>query len=327
MSRDAVRQKRAAKRAETRRKIIARRKEQRELHRRRELERREEQKRMERERRKAEQAKRKKENDRWRSDYKDARTGAYDRFRQYFQGRLGNAYGQHASDGINRLAERLKKFKLGDDLSAIDDELIEDIWNEMTDDHRDAAKMVISKQLPVDFEYSRVGDTADDDILEQVLAEQRAKQMEALERARDRNQVNDTGYQGGLENLNEQMQNAQNFLQTYSQEALENQRQKLRDIAARASGQAQQLNLGQAFNINPYQQQIQQAQTDFFNNQKGNLASQTGDLFNIGDMIGNAFKAQGQQNLGQEKAATSGIKLNQNQFIDPEEDRQQENIF
>lgn len=149
-------------------------------------------------------------------------------------------------------------------------------------------------------------DTSDDSYINDIVSRQYGDAASALERARARGALTDTGFNAGLNYLGEQKGTALSNAQTLGGSVLTRNRDTLSGIQSKASYDAGNWDFGQsAFDANKYLDQYKSKQSELQgslgNDISNALAGQ--NWFNVGDVLTKAGYAQGAQNT---KSLASG---------------------
>lgn len=162
---------------------------------------------------------------------------------------------------------------------------------------------------PLGFATAQFGDTSDDAILEAILLEQFTPANAQIQRAFDRGNLTQVGYNTALEQLDAQRTAGLARLQDVGGGVLTEGRNQLRDIVNLGLDRANTFELGQSFDPSSIQASLDAATTDFSNNLEGRIRSALGgeQLFNFEDIIARGGIAQGAQNPGAAAPAIADV--------------------
>lgn len=171
------------------------------------------------------------------------------------------------------------------------------VFDRLQNAERSRAQRGIDSFAREGFATRRIGNDVDDPFLEAILEESFGDADAYARRALDRGVLTQTGYEAALRDLQKQRTGANARLQDIGLAELERGRGSLRNIATTARQNAQNLRLGDNFDVFGYQGDIDKAQADFFAGLAGNLqANAPEDLFNTDGLLGIGGAAQGAQN-------------------------------
>ena len=137
--------------------------------------------------------------------------------------------------------------------------------------------------------------TADDAILQGILAEQYEPAAQQINNAYKRGSLNQTGFDTALSNLDTQRTAALSNLQSLGQGVLSGYRENLGDIGTTARDAASNYQLGSSFDPSQYQGQINSLYSDQQGRLEGDIRNTVGNdpLFDINSIISGAGARQG----------------------------------
>lgn len=142
------------------------------------------------------------------------------------------------------------------------------VYDKVTSQQRDARRTSYGSQLntllPTDFEQERVGDTADDSILEAILGEQFDAASADAKRLLDRGAITQEGYNANLKNLDSQKNTGRAKLTSLGNNELNSERTKLAGIANQGRAGASSYELGQTFDPTSYSNKVNSAYDNWF---------------------------------------------------------------
>lgn len=185
----------------------------------------------------------------------------------------------------------------------------EEVYQSLTDALRGRTQRTLNEIAPEGFARSRITDTADDDIIASILAEQRGDAENYASRLRDRGVITDTGLSAALEDIGKQANRGQFTLSELGSGILEGGRGGALDIANRGRSRASTLDLGDTFD--PYAQtgtELNNYFTDFLTNLGDRFRAQAPtDLFDVSGLPVLAGAAQGAGNTAFDPKALAGL--------------------
>lgn len=185
----------------------------------------------------------------------------------------------------------------------------EEVYQSLTDALRGRTQRTLNEIAPEGFARSRITDTADDDIIASILAEQRGDAENYASRLRDRGVITDTGLSAALEDIGKQANRGQFTLSELGSGILEGGRGGALDIVNRGRSRASTLDLGDTFD--PYAQtgtELNNYFTDFLTNLGDRFRAQAPtDLFDVSGLPVLAGAAQGAGNTAFDPKALAGL--------------------
>lgn len=159
---------------------------------------------------------------------------------------------------------------------------------------RQAALQTINSRYAPGFESNYLSDAYDDPLATTVYGEQRAKADDYLNNLLKRGVITDTGYTAGQKGLSEQDPRVRTQLQNVGKTLLDAERSKLGGIVDTGRQRASSLGVNEAFDVNPYDTQIQSELGDFGTKFADSFrAGIPGDLFDTSGLAALAGGAGG----------------------------------
>ncbi len=159
---------------------------------------------------------------------------------------------------------------------------------------------MVNNEFATGYDRNYIPDTADDQYINELLTGQRGQANTALDFAKSRGQLNDSGYNTAVAKLNEQEGGARSTLDSLGSSVLGKNRASLGAIKDKASTAANSYSLGSPdFSIDPFKSELTSAVEGYNKNLKGDLTNALGgtSLFNVNDILLAGSRAQGPQNL------------------------------
>ena len=148
------------------------------------------------------------------------------------------------------------------------------------------------------FENGLFSDTADDPFIDAVLGRQRGEAVRALDLARQRGSLDQTGYDAATARLNEMERAGRSTANTLGGSVIQGYRQQVRDIGDRAREGASGYTLGGNFDLGGYTSELNNRVGDLRGRLEGDvnnaLAGQ--NFFDLGDILTRGGSAQGPVN-------------------------------
>jgi hypothetical protein len=149
------------------------------------------------------------------------------------------------------------------------------------------------------FASSKVPDTFDDNVVDKILGDQFGSAKSVLDNSHARGNLNDIGYNSGLNELSNQRSKAFSGLQSAGGSVLSGYRDTLNNIGTEAKTRAGGYQLGQNFDLNSFTGRANDAMTGFGNTLEGDVRNVApSNLFDTSKILGRAGSAQGAQNEG-----------------------------
>lgn len=189
------------------------------------------------------------------------------------------------------------------------------IFDQLQEGARGKALRGINTIAPTGFATQRIANTADDDTIAAILAEQENKARGYLDNLKGRGVITGSGFQAALQNLLGQKPGAQSRLSEIGTGILESGRGGADNLANTFRSAASNLNLGEMFDPYSKSTDLNNYFSDFFNNLGTKLrGSAPTNLFDTSGLANIAGAAQGAGNTAFNPNALAGI------FDDEEED-------
>lgn len=185
----------------------------------------------------------------------------------------------------------------------------EDVYTELTDALRGRTQRSLNEIAPEGFARGRIQDTADDEIINAILGEQRLEAENYARRLLDRGVITEGGLGAALEDIGKQANVGEFKLQELGSGILEGGRGGAIDIANRGRSRASTLDLGDTFD--PYANtgtELNNFFTDFLSNLGNRFRAQApSDLFDVSGLPVLAGAAQGAGNTAFDPKAIAGL--------------------
>lgn len=172
---------------------------------------------------------------------------------------------------------------------------------------------VVNNTFAPGYDTSALSDTADDPYINEILSGQYSNAQKALDYAKARGQLNDTGYSGAVQKLDSQKTGAQSTLDSLGSSVIAKDRTGLGNIKSDATTAANDYTLGgPTFDINPYSTKLTDAVGNYTKNLKGDITNALGgtQLFDTNDILLSGARAQGPQNLTTVSLPGAPVKKN-----------------
>lgn len=182
----------------------------------------------------------------------DAITGARTSVNQYFtqQGVDPTRYGSEIETAINR-GKSLVPDLSPNPASAFDANLGQTILNDITSGRRTQASNTVSNLFGPTYASDRLGYTADDSYINDILNEQFNPVNTSLGYARDRGTLTPQGFSAATDALNQKRTAAQSTLQSLGQGIIDTDRLSVNDLITGAKNTASSLNPNAFDTFNP----------------------------------------------------------------------------
>jgi hypothetical protein len=192
------------------------------------------------------------------------------------------------------------------------------LYDELQGAERNRDLAGIDKFAPAGFSSKRIADTADDDLIEAILQEQRTPAEGYAQNLKSRGVITGGGFDAAMKNIKDQMSGARSRLGTVSSGILNEGRSGAENLIAGERSRAANQRLGDQFDPFATGQDLENYFSKFFSgfNDKVRGVAPT-DLFSTSGIPGIAGAAQGAQNTPFNPKALSGV------FDDDEEDENQ----
>lgn len=184
----------------------------------------------------------------------------------------------------------------------------ESVYNSIQDAMRTRAQTDLSKLYQPGFSSDLIGDTADDDVIANILSTQRAQADKYAKNLLDRGVVTNSGYGAIMDDLLAQEGKARGTLNDLGSGILSGERSKLEDIFNQGMFNAGNLNLGQTFNAGDYGKKIDDEFSSFLSSLGDKFNAQVpSNLFQTSGLAARGGAAQGAQNTAFDPKALAGI--------------------
>lgn len=184
----------------------------------------------------------------------------------------------------------------------------EDVYGDLESGLRNQNLQTLRRLLPEDYAMNRIGNDADDATIEAILGEQKSEAQKYLDNLLARGVITNSGYQGGLKNLDTQSLSAKASLDEIGRTLLESGRGDIDNLILNAQDKASNLMLGDVFNPYSYRKKTNSALQDFFESLGGNIRGKAPtDLFDTSGLAGVAGASQGAQNTKFDTNALAGL--------------------
>lgn len=155
-------------------------------------------------------------------------------------------------------------------------------------------------EVPSGYEQTYIPDTADDALINSIISEQFGDAESGIQRARDRGQLNETGFNTATQALGRQRAGAVARANELGMGVLETGRQSLRDIDKQARAGISNWDFGDLYDTGTYTGRIKSGASAFTGGLEGKLRNAFGDteFFDPSSLIAKGGKAQGAINPG-----------------------------
>lgn len=148
------------------------------------------------------------------------------------------------------------------------------------------------------FERGLFQDTADDPIINAILGNQRGEAVRSLDLARNRGNLDQTGYDAALARLGEMEQAGRSTANNLGGAVIQGYRNRTRDIGNRAKEAAGNYSLGGDFNLGGYTSELNDLTGTLNNSLQGDITGALAgqQFFDLGDILTRGGNAQGPTN-------------------------------
>jgi hypothetical protein len=148
------------------------------------------------------------------------------------------------------------------------------------------------------FERGLFADTADDEFINSILSTQRSGAVSALDLARARGSLDQTGYDAAMEQVNQMETAGRAQANQLGGAVLQDYRGQARNVGDRARSAASGYTLGSDFNLGGYQSELNSLVGSLNNNLQGDITTALAgqNFFDIGDILTRGGTAQGPVN-------------------------------
>lgn len=202
------------------------------------------------------------------------------------------------------------------------------------DTENSAARQFFGRQIENDFAPfnpdSALPYTADDNIINSILGEQRQTADDFLTRALNRGQLNQTGFQSGVQSLNTQQTAGNARLQDLGKGVIDQGRGQLGTIKSNALSEAGGFSIGNPFDPSSFTNNAQNSLNDFNSGLEGNIRAALGgsSVFDPASSVSFGGNAQGVSNTGVENSSLfSAIQGQRNRQIQQQRGLGNQGVF
>jgi hypothetical protein len=173
---------------------------------------------------------------------------------------------------------------------------------------RTAALQSVNSRFTPGFESNYVPDTYDDELINAIYGEQSGTANSYIDRLLGRGVITDTGAAAARGELEKQAPRVRTQLSDIGNTILSGERSKLGNIAGQARERTTGLGVNEAFDLTPYETQLQGSLKDFGSKFSDLFRSNVqGDLFDVSGLSSVAGGAQGPQDLAFDPDAVKGF--------------------
>jgi hypothetical protein len=173
-----------------------------------------------------------------------------------------------------------------------------DALNTATTSRQSQLKNQLNSAAGDGFEYQYFADTADDDILTEILTQQREDAMQYVDAAKARGQLNDVGYTRAMKSMDNAGQKGMATLQDLGLGVLSGYRGQLRDLRDSELNRVGSLGFGDQYDLNTFNNRLSTLQSDLTGRMRGDIMRATDgtQLFDPSTIISGAGSLQGVYN-------------------------------
>lgn len=174
----------------------------------------------------------------------------------------------------------------------------------------------VNERLPVGFTDERIPDTLDDQAIERIFSERYNPAEDFVERARDRRQLNDQGFNRAMEGLRSASDTARSRLGELGRNLLTDYRTEAKSMADMLREQAGSYKLGSGFRPDAGIGRVESRIGEFGEQATGDLRRNLGEekLFNPQELFSQAGSQQGFINPGRNALLDSFSRRNESRF-------------
>lgn len=175
------------------------------------------------------------------------------------------------------------------------DSIFDQALNQYQSGQRDQYTRGVDQFFRPGFDSVAFADTADDTILADILNSQRGDATRAIEMARSRGNLDSTGYNAAMSELDRMFNAGMSTAQTLGGGVLSNYRQQLKDIGGEARSAASGYTLGGNFDLGDYTNRYESTLGDLQGRLAGDITSALSgqNFFDLGDILTRGGNAQG----------------------------------
>jgi hypothetical protein len=206
-------------------------------------------------------------------------------------------YGGFITDAIEGVKGRVSEND-ADPAKMFTDDVIDNTLSRVRDDRRTMYTNAVNSHYTPGFENQHFGSNSDDPFINEVLGRQKGEAMSYLQRAKERGQVNDAGYNAALGRIGEMERTGLSTANKLGDAVLQGNRTRLRDFANEVKSTAGAYELGGTFNLDAQHGRHDELLGGMRNNLEGDIrgALEGQKFFDVGDLITRAGAAQGAVN-------------------------------
>lgn len=178
------------------------------------------------------------------------------------------------------------------------DSLLDNAVSRAESDRRANFTQQTNRAFANNFERGLFQDTADDPFIDAILGTQRSEAVRALDLAKGRGSLDQTGYDAALARLGQMEQAGRSTANNLGGAVLQGYRTRVRDVGNRAREAAGSYSLGSDFNLGGYQSELSDLTGNLRRSLEGdiNAALAGKQFFDLGDILTRGGSAQGPVN-------------------------------
>lgn len=178
------------------------------------------------------------------------------------------------------------------------DSLLDNAIGRAESDRRASYTGQTNRAFADNFERGLFQDTADDPIIDTILGNQRGEAVRSLDLARNRGNLDQTGYDAAMARLGEMEQAGRSTANNLGGAVIQGYRNRTRDIGNRAREAAGNYSLGSDFNLGGYTSELNALTGTLNNSLQGDVTSALAgqQFFDLGDILTRGGSAQGPTN-------------------------------
>lgn len=175
---------------------------------------------------------------------------------------------------------------------------VDSVVSTIRDRGRNRATQWFDQNIGEGYEDTLFTNTQDDPFVDSVISRQRSEAEQAIQRARARGQLDDSGFTGAVNRIGELEKAGRSTAQSLSNAVIANKRSDLRSLIDRGRSTAGSLDIGQSFNPDEWSGRIKSKAEELGQGIEGDVYSALGgqQFFDIGDIITKGGQAQGVAN-------------------------------
>ena len=178
------------------------------------------------------------------------------------------------------------------------DALLDNAIGRAESDRRASYTGQTNRAFADNFERGLFQDTADDPFIEAILGNQRGEAVRSLDLARNRGNLDQTGYDAAMTRLGEMEQAGRSTANNLGGAVIQGYRTRAGEVGNRAREAAGGYNLGGDFNLGGYQSELNALTGTLNNSLQGDINSALAgqQFFDLGDILTRGGSAQGPTN-------------------------------